>query len=51
MQHDHPLSQRKWSTERTVGVRLEVTGEWGEGVGWRKFEKEGVGNIGWVFIK
>ena len=45
-----------------MGVRLEVTGEWGEGggggrggggggVGWRKFEKEGVGNIGWVFIK
>ena len=24
---------------------------WGEGEGWKKFEKEGVGNIGWVFIK
>ena len=32
------------------GWGLEVTGEW-EGVGWKKIEKEGVGNIGWVFIK
>ena len=25
---------------------LQVTGEWGEGVGWTKFEKERAGNIG-----
>ena len=32
------------------GWGLEVTGDWREWVGWTKFEKEGVGNIGWVFI-
>ena len=30
---------------------LEVTGEWEDGVGWKKTEKEKVGNIEWVFIK
>ena len=25
--------------------------QWEEGDGWTKFEKEWVGNIGWVFIK
>ena len=34
MQHDHPLSQRKWSTERTVRVR--VGGD------------RGMGGRGWV---
>ena len=33
------------------GGGLGVTGEWEGGVGWKKIEKEGVGNIGWVFIK
>ena len=30
---------------------MEVTGVWEEGVGWKKIEKERVGNIEWVFIK
>ena len=36
---------------------LEMTGKWGGGGvgegggGWKKFEKERVGSIGWVFIK
>ena len=51
MWHDYLFIQRKWSTERILGMGLEVTGEWGEGLGWKKTETEGVGNIEWVFIK
>ena len=40
MWHGTPFSQRNRTTERTVGVEVEVTGKWGRG-GWTKFEKGG----------
>ena len=41
---DHLLSQRNRTTERTVGVGLEMTKKW-EGLG-QNLKKERVGNIG-----
>ena len=38
---DHPFGQRNKTTERAVGVRVG-----GDRGGWKKFEKEWVGNIG-----
>ena len=41
---DHLLSQRNRTTERTMGVGLEITKKW-EGLG-QNLKKEQVGNIG-----
>ena len=48
MWHDHPISQRNRTTERTVGVGVGSDRDIGDGGGaWRKFEKGGgVGNKG-----
>ena len=48
MLHGHPFNQRKRTTE------MSGRGDCKEGsaaeVGWTKFGKEGVGNVGRVFI-
>ena len=52
MWRDHPFSQRHRTTEWAIG--MGVGGDRGVGGGGgleKKNEKEGVGNIGWVFIK
>ena len=50
MRHDHPFSQRKKTTERAVGVGLEVTGKGRRG--WTKFEIVGGGGGKiWGFLK
>ena len=44
--HDHPISQRNKTTERTVGVGVGSDRDIGTGGAWRKFEKRGGGGQG-----